>query len=72
MAKRPPPQTLNLGNILPDVFPPLSELAGKQPDLLPASVLGAWDTLRTSLGQTVPANVTRAKSATGRLLKAVR
>lgn len=67
----PAPKTLNLGNVAPDVFPPLTALGQPEPQWVPASVLSSWDTLRTALGRTVPANVTRAKLHTGRLMRAV-
>lgn len=55
---------------------PLSQIAQTQdaandPDTVAAHVTGAFDQLRTALGQTVPAHVNSARASAGRYMKAV-
>lgn len=38
---------------------------------VPANVLASWDYLRTTLGQTVPENVNRARALSGGFMKRV-
>lgn len=73
MANKP----FNFGTTIPTAVGPYAPTDAKDDQTAPAgavpqAVTSAWDTYRSVLGITVPANVTRQKAATARLMGIVR